>query len=685
MMINLPIFDRLDIEDYGLFPGDPKGERGLHIQFLPGLTLILGANGLGKTTLVAILYRMLAGPFDIPGLTSGVDLGSIRLEPTQLPVSGRKMFAQRVADGARSATARLSFSLGSRSVVVARRLSDLALTQFTIDDREFAKDERSVFQAEIPKLVGVWSFGDWILVLRHLVFYFEDRRALVWDASAQRQILRLLLLPAETARKWSEDERTILERDSQARNLSSVVYREEQVFAETQVKVEKGADVRAELKALEGPQLVDTAERERLDSEFVEAEGRRQAARLRMLKAEQERETRYRDLERAKLTAIEARFPTKSDTARYILAQLMTSTDCLVCGSRVPGAAAALQRRIAQERCVVCGSDLSPMGRHVSATKVADRRVQKAAADLATFEAELTEARQQLQEVEKEHAALVYEIARLDAKVAERSARMDALIRRLPPAEAELHQQRAELAAMRSRLETRRKELTEKRKAFAAFVDAESRAMVVRSQEIQTSFEGYARGFLIEKCRLVWSPQRARVGQTGDLIEFHAFELELTGADFPSPVRRTGPEEVSESQREFIDLAFRMSLMEIAGSGGIGSLIIDAPESSLDAVFVTRAANVLARFAEPKRGNRLAVTSNLIEGKLIPSLLRLTSTPDDRITRLVDLFKIAEPTAAIREMRGEYESILKGMLASIANDQTRGSARAKPSTRNKRK
>ena len=146
-------------------------------------------------------------------------------------------------------------------------------------------------------------------------------------------------------------------------------------------------------------------------------------------------------------------------------------------------------------------------------------------------------------------------------------------------------------------------------------------------------FADYAGGFLLEAVNLVWSPQRARVGQTGASIEFPAFELDMTGTDFPTPVRRTGPEHVSESQREFIDLAFRMSLMQVASNHGRSNLIIDAPESSLDAVFVTRAADVLAKFANSQNGNRLAITSNLIEGELIPELVKRSAVPGDRISR----------------------------------------------------
>ena len=46
--------------------------------------------------------------------------------------------------------------------------------------------------------------------------------------------------------------------------------------------------------------------------------------------------------------------------------------------------------------------------------------------------------------------------------------------------------------------------------------------------------------------------------------------------------------EVSQSQAEFIDLAFRMALMTVAAEGGSATLIVDAPEASLDFLFAER-------------------------------------------------------------------------------------------------
>lgn len=662
-MINFPIFNQLDVADYGLFPGTASSP-GLHIIFQSGLTLILGANGLGKTTLVNMLYRLLTGPSDIPGLSGTSELGNISLEPKRIPTSERKTFAQRVSDNAKNSTACLRFKLGENSISVERQLRDLKLINFQIDDAGQDTSEDS-YQQRIADLVGVWSFGDWILLLRHMVFYFEDRRSLVWDATAQRQLLRFLFLPATTANKWTQSEREILELDSSVRNLQFAITRETFSVTETEAKIKSGADVRQELKALQALQKVDVQKRDDLNDALVDVEARREQARLRFVKAEQEREARYRELERAKLLAIEARFPKQSDTARYILAQILSEAECLVCGSHVPKTAAELEARINSEKCIVCGSDLSSAAAHVSSTTVSDKRVKKFAAALKIIEPELSDSRSLLEATELEYSDLVKDSAELDAAVSTRSAKIDSLVRRLPPEEAELHRQREELSNMRGRLAAMREKLSELRRSFTQFIERESRTVVAQSHEINKAFDRYAQGFLLESCTLVWSPHKARLGQTGELFEFPAFELDMTGTDFPSAVRRSGPEQVSESQREFIDLAFRMALIEVAGSKGVGTLVVDAPESSLDAIFVNRAAVVLSRFAKSASGNRLIVTSNLVEGELVPQLLSMSAPAGKELSHLFDLFKVAEPTAAIRELHDEYRSVINAMLRTV--------------------
>ncbi len=659
-MINLPVLNRLDVTDYGLFPGK-QDELGLHIHFIPGLTLVLGANGLGKTTLVTILYRMLTGPSDISALTGTGILGTASIRATTIPPYQKTAFAQRVVDGARTASARLTFNLGNYLVEIERNLKDLQLIGFQVNGVEQSLDENS-FQQKISELVGVWSFGDWILLLRHITFYFEDRRALVWDSSAQRQLLRILFLPIELARRWSIEEREILELDSQMRNLRAVINRVTQRVDTVESKVKSAENVLAEMKSLDESQLVDVAEREAMDKGFADLELKRQTARLRLLKAEQERETRFRELEHARLMAIESRFPDRSESARYLLAQLLTSSECLFCGNQVPDVAAILESRVSTHQCVICGSELAKVITETDFAGVTDSQISEYVAALQVIEPELTEAKLGLHEAEAEYNDLIHKGAKLDVAITQRSSRLEELVRRLPPGEAERLKQHEELALFRRQVETMQAELVSKRSAFIEFLQTENRSLVAKAQEIQSVFNFYAQGFLFDDCILTWSPHLQQLGQSGEMIEFPAFEVELGGTNFPSLVIRSGPEQVSESQREFIDLSFRMALMEIAAAGSFGSLVIDAPESSLDAVFSNRAAVVLARFAQPERQNRLILASNLIDGKLIPKLISLTKSKQEDNSGIIDLFQIAEPTRATREMKSEYEIELKTIL-----------------------
>ena len=502
------------------------------------------------------------------------------------------------------------------------------------------------YQRQILEHAGVSSFADWILLLRHLTFYFEDRRTLVWDPSAQRQLLRLLFLSPASSAKWVETERDVLRRDSAMRNLRNVVSSQERTLTDSEQAVSSAADLRSELGALERLQGIDQDKLDELNGQVAELDAAHQEAVLTALKAENQNESAFRDLERRQLAAIAAAFPSSGDTARYLMAQLISEKVCLACGAEAPRAVADLQKRIATQRCVVCDTPVTRASSRAGGSKA----IAKATRELERAERRLQSARERQAAAAEELERQIVAIQELSTAVAKRAAQIESLARRLPPDETELHEQRSEVAALRARLETMKKELENRRGQFMRLIKRTSREIVAHKDEIRESFEEYAEGFLLEDCKLIWSPHKDQIGEGGRAIDFPAFELEMGGADFDSPVRREGPQQVSESQREFIDLAFRMALIRVAAIGGVGSIVIDAPESSLDAVFVKRAASVMARYAKEAE-NRLIVTSNLIEGDLIPELMRKGGIRKASSNRIVDLLKIAAPTAATRAAR----------------------------------
>lgn len=104
-MINFPVFERVCVRNYALYAGT-SDSPGLDHTFQPGVNVIVGINGLGKTTLLNILLRSLTGAVDIPGDDQLGDKKR-RLVPVD-----RLWFRRRVPDDAVDAKVTVCFYLG---------------------------------------------------------------------------------------------------------------------------------------------------------------------------------------------------------------------------------------------------------------------------------------------------------------------------------------------------------------------------------------------------------------------------------------------------------------------------------------------------------------------------------------------------------------------------------------------
>ncbi|WP_409141904.1 AAA family ATPase [Cellulosimicrobium sp. RS] len=646
-MTRLPVLKSVAVNDYALYPGTPTSP-GLHTEFSAGLTLVIGANGLGKTTLITMLFRLLTGPFDMQVATAGGALGTRRIESRRLSTSEAQTFAARVVDGAKGATATLDFSIGDDNYSITRSLASLSLDSASKNGQPIEPTEESV-QKEVILSAQVGSFGEWILLLRLLVFYFEDRRALVWDRTAQVQLLRLLFLSTTASNSWSEQFREIVELDSLVRNLTYVINKEERLIVKNEAAIGSLPELRQQLDLLSEIQQQEQALLESLNDQLVETTSERQNARLSALRAEQALETATRSLQRLELRILRDSFPDSTTTFEYIAAQILTDNVCLTCSSTVPEFSAMMRHRIHTGACPVCNSQFSTR----AGASLSAGRLDEAKRDVATASVQMETAQARRERVEEDYGEILEKVASLSASTAIRDSEIGELIRRLPPDQASVQERRHGLNADKARLATHKERLGRLRDAFEATQAGVNRIIAESAGEVKHAFHGYASGFLLEDCGLAWTTFKDRVGESGVQIDFPAFELDMSGAGFQSPVRRSGPESVSESQREFIDLSFRMALMDVA-TASAGTLIIDAPESSLDAVFVDRASEVLTRFAKSAGDKRLVVTSNLIDGDLVPDLMARSGVTSSESRRVVDLLEIAAPTAATTQMHDAY-------------------------------
>ena len=663
-MIRFPVFRRLTIREYGLFPGTPE-KPGIEINFDHRPTLIIGINGLGKTTLVTILLRLLTGPHDLSRRGGVEQLGQVLTEPVRL--ENTRLFQHRVADGASDATAELVVSFGDNEVVIGRRLADLSLTIFSVNGNTLTEaDEKEDYQVKIADLVGVSSFFDVILILRHLVFYLEDRRELVWDPTAQRQLLRLLFLPPDTASEWSGLGREIVSADSSARNLLTIVNRRARKLAKEAQQLASVTDVRAELNDLRAVQEGTQDERQKAEWKLEKVEKLREDARLKHLRDGAQRDEALRDLERIKMHAIAGSFPKASDTARYILTHLVAESECLACGTKVTDAMADLERRLEDGVCVVCGTPLGPQVDIVPKEDVDQRRLNRVYVKLRKADQAIAAAEQDLDNFNEDRRKVLRDLERLDHELNARDYKIRVLARQLPPEERELDAEKQRIETMREQHDQLVKERKIAEVKLEALLEEANDLIRSRHDEVGQIFADYATDFLVEQCRLTYESQRDRLGQVGELFKFPGFSLEMAGGAVSGLTLRRGPDEVSESQREFIDLSFRMALMAVAANGTPTTLVIDAPETSLDVVFAERAGKLLATFAAAGAapGNRLVVTTNIASSALIPALVSDLPPGEERWRYVVNLFELAASNAAVHKFGTQYQDALRLAIGS---------------------
>lgn len=663
-MISFPIFSELGVHNFGLYPGTSE-RPGVNIKFKPGLTLILGANGLGKTTLVTLLYRMLAGTSELPKATlEAKELGGASLDAKPLGSNERALFANRVNDLAENAEAVLKLSMGGKALTIRRNLKDLSLVAFHVGGDVVHTDEAE-FQALMPTLAGVPTFGDWLLLLRQMIFYFEDRRELVWDASAQRHVFRTMFLGPEEAAAWYRREREIFALDSRYRNDTAALNRlRKRVQSIEKAQGDRSA-LSVELGALLPLQEQDTATLNSLVTEADELDSRRHDLRKELLVAEMEADKASRSLEAEKLALLQHRFPTPMRSSQHLYSLLIVNKECMVCGQTAGKAAEELAARILDSECVVCGNQLPALheGENVASFSIESAR--RLHAKQLSEQVRVASLRAALEECARSYDDVATRMIDLRDAIDKRQIRIRRIEAALGPGDETKEKAKSDLTTLESELAQDRARLQKLGEAFKTQIEQANASILKKTQAIKTAFHAYASGFLAEDVQLKWSPVEQGVGQLEIAkVKFPAFRLEMSGSDFGRAIPRNGPEAVSESQREFIDLAFRMALIEVAGESQGGSLVIDAPESSLDAFFVKRAANVLTRFGGSDSKNRLVVASNLVVGDLLPEMIRGGIPASEQHDRLINLMDIAVPTAALRDNRAQYKDALRKIQAS---------------------
>jgi len=662
--IRFPVIRALRVENFPLYPGVHGG--GLDIRFLEGVTVVAGMNGIGKTTLLNLLRYMLTGAA-APQKADQLRPGSGRHRMTR---SGAvTYFSSRANEPIPTATATLQFVVGTRDKIsVTRSLANLKIKRLQHNDTEFAHADEEMYQELVQELTGTNDPWDFDFIVRHLLFFLEEKAPLLWSESGQFELLRALFLDQELSRKAADLYDQIVTLDSQIRNKDWQL----DDLRENLKEIDEARNTRPD----DGDSLaVVEATLSALRAKLRKAEEREQQLRTSLDKHEaaQFASEQRADETRRRVRYLEHRyfhdaFPKLPQTTELTLGRLLTGDACLVCGCQPQGARERLKRLQKAGACPVCET---PQQEDAPRTKSAAKQLQDAESAAAA-------AQEDAEKAAREFAVLQLEFgefknsqrddwsqrARLEVQLADMHSQR-------PPADARVEALRLQLKQEESHLQDGRDQLTQKRNQFSVVLEEARQRIAKVSQSICGEFAALASKFLEEECQLEFSMNRRQVGQTGAQMEFPSFILKMTSGTALTPRQRESEEEVSESQKEYLDLAFRMAVMRTAVAGKSPTmLVIETPEASLDSLFVDRAGAMLREFTfeDGALCHTVIASSNLNRENMIPALLGIRGggrrrTPKLEIPkRVVNLLELAAPPRALRTKMSYYKRQLEKAL-----------------------
>ncbi|MDF3932217.1 AAA family ATPase [Pseudomonas citronellolis] len=669
--ISLPVLDHLVVRHYPLYPG--KDGQGLELNLKDGVSVLAGINGIGKTTLLNLLLRMLIGPAD--PRKAEQELGRVSKRDLTLP---RKFdyFSLRVPDKlGEDATATLTFRIGTRAITVTRLMRDMALKSVTVDGAKLKVAGEIEFIAELANWAGIASAYDFHITVRYLQFFAEDRLPILWSPGTQFEFFKILFFESALQDELNEAFAQIQRVDTDYRNRKHQLEKREKELPPLPETSGISTDKLHEL-AGEAEKVFELA-----DEESERATDQYQQARQCLFDADDalaHAETNLTQAE-ADFIAADAHYiahclPSLDDKLSFLMQGLGSSQGCFVCGTRGKKQHDDISKSLRQGHCFVCHSPLPADQQALSPTSAS---VVRDAEDLLErAHAEVNQARERREQIEvelKDHGEKMQQAS------SKRRVTLQQLedYRRSIPSDAT-----DKFGDVRSRLNQERKNLlaliAERDRhveAYRAAVDKGQITMATLMDNLRQIFTNYAEDFLMEEVAVDMARNTPFKPATGaKKVNIPTFTVKMTSSTFRQPEARLSSNSVSESQKEFLDLAFRMAMLDLIAPGESMTVVVETPEASLDSWFMRRAAALMRRFTQVSAtaSRRLIATSNLNGTKMIPALLGILGDDNQIITprpknagHLVNLLEETARPTVLREADATslLEEEIKGYIA----------------------
>jgi DNA repair exonuclease SbcCD ATPase subunit len=608
---SFPRIRRVTLSNFTLYSLQPD----ISLNLRPGVHCLAGANGIGKSTFLSTINY---------GLTGYVPDPARKFLSAERYVADAHRFTQHYFDGRIGEKDRdlssvtLEFDVADRRFIITRGLfssqnvSHLQVTKsgdVIFDGASLASYQRAEeYRRLLADTIKLRNFDQFVF-LQHFVFTFdESRHLLFWDDRASSQVLFLTFGgdPEEAARADAL-KREADQEDSRARNAQ---YQANNTRKRIQV-------LRDELGGAPRDEDFEELAREhsRLQDALNEAVAASEKAEARLNEAELKfaRATATFATHRAAYSdAFNRMLSGPADAAGHpaIVGSLATG-ECVVCHTASPAAVARIETKLKSHVCPLCESDLVVSGAEAAALEAELRQLDES---LTTTKADLDEietGRSRLERENQAHRNSVIEARSALAAFEEANSSVADALRehrsagntKIEKTIESLNDSYADFIGVRDGHYARRDEL---RRLYKELQDRLESRYASTEREFVPRFRRLAELFLgidLSVSLRETAPTELRL------------EIELNGD------ARQDPQELSESQRFFIDIALRMALaQQMSFQSDKAALFIDTPEGSLDIAYEDRAGEMFAQFVES--GHDILMTANINTSLLLKTLAK---------------------------------------------------------------
>lgn len=571
--LNLPQLEKVKLHRFSLYTANPDAE----FTCGNGVFCLVGANGIGKSTLLSAINYCLTGIVSEPNRT----FKSMEEYYNFTRAFTSNYFRGRIhGSDEEDAEITIHFRLGEFYFEICRGLfepdelrvltiTNRATNEVVLTSDAMSRSERNRAYVEFfVENSNVSTFEEFAF-LQHFVFSFdEQRKTLFWNQPIMERVLyRAFGLEPDMAKQVDSIRREIDKWDSDVRNRQWDATRLRRRIHETQSKVQATPQAQQTYESLMADHKSLSEQFDHESKVLRELEIAIKDANL-LLAEHSMRETVLRD-EYANF--FERSFNLRPPLSEHpLITQSISEQACGLCGSEEADALAAILRKSKKSTCPLCDSSLNQESKN-----------EEDLSRLKEIDKELAEAKRLIRDVLQTLKGLNAEEAKVRLQWTATKDKLDEFNR----------QNNATLDGLRNLLNhgNATASLALYAEQLAAFEKEKNEAYEQREklkQQLLNIQRNLEESYLRVEKEFVSKFAELAHQFLGMPLTVQLDARESSGPKLVVSVRgttRREQQQLSESQRFFLDIALRMALTQhMADSNSPGGMFIDTPEGSLD-------------------------------------------------------------------------------------------------------